>query len=72
MKLFLLLGALVGGAVAAVIKASKAAEPPPEDHSPIAEFKRQARAAVQEGKQEAAATEAEIMKQYEDAKAPRR
>jgi hypothetical protein len=68
MKLFLFLGVVVGGAVATVMKAAKS-EPAPDDKGPIAQFKRQARAAVNAGKEEAAQTEAEIMKQYEDAKA---
>lgn len=72
MKLFLLIGVVVGGAVAAVFKASKSPAPAPDDHSPLVEFKRQARAAMQAGQEEAAATEAEIMQQYEDAKAGKR
>jgi hypothetical protein len=57
---------LVIGAIAAFI--AKAEEPAPEDQSPIAAVKRQARAAVEAGKEEAAETEAEIMRQYEQAR----
>ncbi len=67
--LFLLL--LAGGGAAAVFKAAKT-EPAADDHSPLAEFQRHARQAVEAGRQEAAATEADIMKQYEDAKAGKR
>ena len=70
MKIGILFGLIVG-AVAAVIGASKS-EPDPDDHGPIAEFKRHAKSAVDAGKQEAAATEAEILKQYQDAKSGKR
>jgi hypothetical protein len=66
MKLGIFFGLIIG-AVAAVIGASKS-EPAPDDHSPLAEFKRHARTAVNAGKEEAAATEADILQQYEDAK----
>jgi hypothetical protein len=66
MKIAIFFGLIIG-AVAAVLSASKS-EPDPDDHSPLAEFKRHAKSAVDAGKQEAAATEADIYKQYEDAK----
>jgi hypothetical protein len=65
MRFGIIIGLIIG-AIAAFI--AKIPDPKPEDQSPIAAVKRQARAAVEAGKEEAAETEAEIMRQYEEAR----
>jgi hypothetical protein len=65
MRFGIFLGLIVGAIAAFILRAE---EPEPDDQSPLAAVKRQAHAAVEAGKEEAAETEAEIMRQYEEAR----
>ena len=63
MRLGLLLGAIVGGILAFVLKQSN-----PDDPGPLGAVKRQVLEATQAAKEEAAEKEAELLADYEAAK----
>ena len=63
MRLGIVLGFIVGGVIAALLKKTD-----PASDSPLAAVKRQAQEALEAGKEEAAEKEAEMLAEYEAAR----